>query len=283
MRCSITGASTYACGLLQSHSAGTVHSVYRKTINLLFSGHLLSLQAANSPLSPLSLITDQTEAQMQALPAAAGQPVSASDGQIVIHCDGSPVEISCLRAAQYDPVLRGKLVPSQRGTLSDAIQTVLSESDRSGFRLIVRRDPSVRDSLVLSAAARSLHQAWTQYCAEQYEQSAVSLCRVIGLGIGLTPSGDDFLCGVFAGLRLLGREQETFFHALHRQAASQLDRTNEISAAFLACALRGQFSQAVCSLSSVPSSEQILRSFSAIGHSSGVDTLCGILYALSLQ
>lgn len=282
MPCSITDASAYACGVLQSHSAGTVHSVYRKTINLLFSGQLLALQAANSPLSPLSLITDQTEAQMQAFPAAAGQPVSASDGQIVIHCDGSPVEISCLRAAQYDLILRGTLTPSQRSTLSDAIQTVLSESDRSGFRLIVRRDPTIRDSLVLSAAARSLRQAWRQYRAEQHEQAAASLCRVIGLGIGLTPSGDDFLCGVFAGLRLLGREQNTFSHALHRQAASQLDRTNEISAAFLACALHGQFSQAVCSLSSVPSSEQIFQSFSAIGHSSGVDTLCGILYALSL-
>ncbi|MGI6171462.1 MAG: DUF2877 domain-containing protein [Butyricicoccus sp.] len=282
MRCSITDASAYACGILQSHSAGTVHSVYRKTINLLFGGQLLALQAAHSPLSPLSLILDLTEQQMQAFPAAAGQSVSVSGGQLVILCGGSPMEISCLRPMLYDPVLRGTLPPSRRDTLLLAVQAVLNESGRSGFSLIVRRDPSVDGDLILSAAARYLRQAWTQYHAAQYEQSADSLCRVIGLGIGLTPSGDDFLCGIFAGLRLLGREQDAFSLALHRQAESCLDRTNEISAAFLSCALLGQFSQAVCSLPSVPSAEQLMQSFSAIGHSSGMDTLCGILFALSL-
>ena len=117
MRCSITDASAYACGILQSHSAGTVHSVYRKTINLLFGGQLLALQAAHSPLSPLSLILDLTEQQMQTLPAAAGQSVSVSGGQLVIHCGGSPMEISCHRPGLYDPVLRGTLPPSRRDDL----------------------------------------------------------------------------------------------------------------------------------------------------------------------
>lgn len=282
MFCSITDASAFAHTILQHGASGTVHSVYRKTINLTAGGQLLALQAAGSPLSPLSLILDLTGEQMQELPVSAGQPVTVEGTQLVIHTTDAPVKVSFGDAIQYNPVLNGTLTSAERAMLSQSIRTVLSESERSGFSLIILRDPSISDNLILSAAERYLREAWERYQTEHHEQSAAALCRVIGLGIGLTPSGDDFLCGVLAGLRLLGREQAAFSQSLCDQARGQLGRTNDISAAFLSCALRGQFSQAVCSLPSVPSAEQLMQSFSAIGHSSGMDTLCGILYALSL-
>ena len=64
----ITTTSDYSLSLLQKYRQGVVHSIYRKTINLLMGTHLLSLQAADSPKSPLSLITTCTAEEMKMLP-----------------------------------------------------------------------------------------------------------------------------------------------------------------------------------------------------------------------
>ena len=54
---SITDTSDYLNELLSGETSGTVHSVYRKTINLSIGGTLAALQAKGSPISPISLIT----------------------------------------------------------------------------------------------------------------------------------------------------------------------------------------------------------------------------------
>ena len=72
MQIMITDLSLYAKTILEQHSSWTVHSVYRKTINLQSGDLLLALQTAGSPLSPISLITDLSEAGMDALKAVPG-------------------------------------------------------------------------------------------------------------------------------------------------------------------------------------------------------------------
>lgn len=115
-----------------------------------------------------------------------------------------------------------------------------------------------------------------------YTTAAHNLSSLIGLGIGLTPSGDDFLCGVLAGFILRGMDCHPFAAAVREQLQQKLENTNDISRIFLHCALQGQFSEAVCSLTKATSPAKLSAAFHAIGHSSGMDTLCGILYVLKL-
>jgi hypothetical protein len=51
----------------------------------------------------------------------------------------------------------------------------------------------------------------------------------------------------------------------------------------LDCSVQHHFSLAVNSLTDLPSADRILNVFSAIGHSSGIDTLCGVAYGLSAE
>ena len=138
-------------------------------------------------------------------------------------------------------------------------------------------------SLILAAARSRILQC--SECLEQhlYGDAAKHLAGLIGLGIGLTPSGDDFLCGVLAGLILRGEESHPFAHALCREITSRRFDTNDISRAFLDCSVQHHFSLAVNSLTDLPSADRILNVFSAIGHSSGIDTLCGVAYGLSAE
>lgn len=138
-------------------------------------------------------------------------------------------------------------------------------------------------SLILAAAGNRILQC--SECLEQhlYGDAAKHLAGLIGLGIGLTPSGDDFLCGVLAGLILRREENHPFAHALCREITSRRFDTNDISRAFLDCSVQHHFSLAVNSLTDLPSADRILNVFSDIGHSSGIDTLCGVAYGLSAE
>lgn len=74
-------------------------------------------------------------------------------------------------------------------------------------------------------------------CARAFPEDAAR--SLLGLGPGLTPSGDDYLAGVAVGLRSLGAHRH---HARLAEAVAALagECTNEISAAHLAAALRGR-------------------------------------------
>lgn len=109
--------------------------------------------------------------------------------------------------------------------------------------------------------------------------------QLIGLGPGLTPSGDDFWCGVMIALRVLG-----YFEISGKISGVILSqanyRTNKISRAHLECAARGQGAQALHETISAMgmADEACLRSalqaLDKIGHTSGWDSLVGIVCVL---
>ena len=111
---------------------------------------------------------------------------------------------------------------------------------------------------------------------------AVSL---LGAGPGLTPSGDDVLGGALLALRATGHANVA--EALWRQIAPELTlRTNEISATLLAAAAMGHGSAAVHEVISAltggapPALDGALAAIDRIGHSSGWDTLLGVVTVL---
>lgn len=113
--------------------------------------------------------------------------------------------------------------------------------------------------------------------------------RVLGLGHGLTPSGDDFVGGILFALHYAPRPQwHCAMPGLHQRigAAAQL-RTNAISAALLDDLMRGASYGVLHSLLAAlqrhnlptiqDATEQLLR----LGASSGADMLAGLLLALT--
>jgi len=109
---------------------------------------------------------------------------------------------------------------------------------------------------------------------------------LIGLGPGLTPSGDDLIGGALIALRALGRlgiasSLAAWALPLARQ------RTGAISAAHLACAASGEGNSALHDLIAAlltpgaPGLDEAVVALAAIGHSSGWDALAGVALAAS--
>lgn len=111
---------------------------------------------------------------------------------------------------------------------------------------------------------------------------AESACQLLGLGPGLTPSGDDYLGGMMIALHAFGCGQAVgqLYAIINREAPR---RTNRISAAHLAAAREGwgaaplhdMLNWLVLGTDAPPSS--LIQAVGRIGHTSGWDALTGIL------
>ena len=104
--------------------------------------------------------------------------------------------------------------------------------------------------------------------------------RLAGLGVGLTPAGDDFLCGLMMWAWLVHPDPQSLCWIL-LEAASE---TTTLSAAFLQAAARGECSEdwhrLLITLAD-GTEEQIdlaVQKVLALGSTSGADTLAGFLY-----
>jgi hypothetical protein len=105
---------------------------------------------------------------------------------------------------------------------------------------------------------------------------------LLGLGPGLTPSGDDVLGGAMIALRLTGRGQAA--DALYGAIRSRPDQTNTVSAAHLELAASGQGAEALhlllASLLQGGFSREAAARLAGVGHCSGWDMLLGAALAL---
>lgn len=283
MNYQIKQLSSYAEQTLLHLTAGTVHSVYRHTVNLTDGRHILAMQADGSPLSPISLILELSGDDMDSLSVKAGDIVSFDRDGFWIQGAKSPCHFTCANARRHDLKLSAPIDSKSRRVLASGIRDAVSAARTKGFSLLFGQDKiSEPDLSPMLLAARDQILLSNELCRQRnFEEAALHLSRLIGLGIGLTPSGDDFLCGVMAGLHFSGKLKHPFALRLQAEIGRRLSDTIDISAAFLSCALDHQYSLPVKLLYGLPSSLEILTAFEQIGHSSGIDTLCGILWSLT--
>lgn len=110
--------------------------------------------------------------------------------------------------------------------------------------------------------------------------------RLVGLGSGLTPAGDDLIGGALIALHALGEQRianRLAKWALHLARS----RTNRISFAHLACAAAGEGHEALhhalsAILAGRRNQRQELSALRRIGHTSGMDALNGALLVLNV-
>ncbi|WP_433431079.1 DUF2877 domain-containing protein [Nonomuraea sp. CA-141351] len=124
-------------------------------------------------------------------------------------------------------------------------------------------------------------------CAKGWLLGAVTAAeQLVGLGPGLTPSGDDVLAGLLVTLRHLGAAagaERAVWLADWLAATVTFDartRTTPISATLLHCAARGEASPEVTAvlrgIAGGQSLEPALRHLRRLGHTSGADLAQGI-------
>ena len=255
---------------------GRVAAVFRTSILCIGpQEHLLHLHGGPRLVSPFSLRLEGTLIGMiQENRLVAGMPVCKTGGYLEIP--------GCIRlrigavAYYYSPCgVAGAVDPR---TLRLAAQ-ILSRTGRPGGFI------AMPGSQAVTAAIRG---ALVHTRPDQILDAAR---RIIGLGAGLTPSGDDFLVGCLRGLWLMAPGQ-TWEQDLLCQLRTALlpdleDRTTCVGAEFIRRALSGEFAevldQAAMALIDPVHTQTVASAVGQLlaqGETSGTDTTRGLLTCL---
>lgn len=193
-----------------------------------------------------------------------------------------------LVVADPDAFVAGESLDILRGVAAPRFDSALPRLDREGREKLLRiLDAALPrhappDSLVSlffpgerlprrqQARDARFVQAFAYFAAGRLA-AGVRLIR--GCGEGLTPSGDDFLCGWMLACRLRRRSAQatTLLHGARGN--------NPVSNAFLEMSAQGRVNVAVKDLLQAPSSARV-QAVCAFGHSSGADLLCGMKFGL---
>jgi hypothetical protein len=145
--------------------------------------------------------------------------------------------------------------------------------------------PILAGQVQVPAAMRELARVHRQHDVSRVLDAAE---RLIGLGSGLTPSGDDFLVGFSAALWSKGDPlAQPFSNGCATRAAN---RTTDVAVEFYNSAARGEFSARLHNLLAAiadsdhgPDQQRLQREFRqalAWGATSGADCVLGVLLGL---
>jgi hypothetical protein len=275
----------------QQTIVGRVHSCYARNINVRTpTGHLLTLQGEGPLQAPLSLAL--AGAFQTLVPSL---PVGTLVVQHVLGISAPPAALRLRDSGAVEWDGRIESVPAltilelHRKTSALAAWIERHVPNRGLAPLL----PAFQGSdATLSGVCRRVYDTLAPLLAEP-ELSPVAVLetttQILGLGEGLTPSGDDLLVGLLAVLHITGRLEEVFPSAAHQRVLQDvLTQTSDLSAEFIRCALEGDFAEPVAlfvrSLFALGSHEwhAYARSLAAVGHSSGVDAMVGIMLGCRL-
>jgi len=274
------------------HARAQVHSVFLCACNIeTDSGELVTLLAPGSGNLPHGIRC--------ALPFAPlytrlrqGQAATLEGAALRIPVVNFVMDFS--RAAVWNgtvaasPGLRGAGV---QGALRELCGTLRARAPDQGVAPALFSSGSPHSTLERALVARMAQTLpILARATETNDAGAVvsALSALVGLGAGLTPAGDDFIVGYYAALWSRSC-REPGIAALLRALAVPIGQlslhTNAISRQMLHDALQGHFAErltevvrCVCDGGDVAGAA--MRALE-VGHSSGADLLCGLLFGYS--
>jgi hypothetical protein len=271
---------------------GWVHSCYARIINVLTpTGRLLTLQGEGRLQAPLALaLATDVETLGAHLPVGTlvVQDICAATeypATLRLRCTDVPVWNGYLQVCSG-------LTPPVLAYLATALVTWLCRyTPTCGLAPLLptlERGP-VGLSATCTAAYTALAPLYTARPTFSVTTFLTLVHDLVGLGEGLTPSGDDFLVGLLAVLHVTGCFPLLCSPAV-RERFCQCVRlgTSQLSGEFLRCALEGHFAEPVAMFVRALCMRETrvwqgyATTLAAVGHSSGVDAMVGIAFGCRL-
>ncbi|NQU13044.1 MAG: DUF2877 domain-containing protein [Desulfobacteraceae bacterium] len=265
---------------------GWVHSSYDRIINIRTpASRLMTLQGGGRLRAPLAL-------------SCAGKledlvPALATGAMVVRHIEGvvgpsGALKLRFTQAMEWDGHVRPltSLTDSELFRNADQLEAWLMQ--HASGRGLASLLPALRgkDSN-LSPSGRKILARLKPLLAGRQASTDVLLQMagsVLGLGEGLTPSGDDFLAGLLAALHISGRRKGLLPPPAHQLLLKTvMNETSDLSAEFIRCALEGNFAESVVLLVEAlfVQDQHAWCSHAAClagsGHSSGIDAMVGMV------
>jgi len=288
-----------ALKILKEDAVGEVHSIFERAFNILIAGELVGISGKDVFKGPFNITTDiDSNTSMRSLVrkdakvSVAGNLLRVGDG-LTISLNGAEVwrlKQGVTKASDIKSVKRNlSLAKRLAGGRKEGLGQLVLHVERIISGTIID-DPKLNQvSRVALPHIMALVSAVKSGDLELVRQSAKNL---VGLGPGLSPSADDMLAGLMAGLRWevnsFGGNVDRVDEVNRTIVDHAAEDTTLLSQQLLKHSALGEVNEAVESLLEAilageaegvkTATEKVL----AAGETSGVDTIVGILLGLLL-
>jgi hypothetical protein len=270
-----TASSGIAAVLAGAPRAATVLAAFDRAVYLAHDDGVLAIETSDGTGLPNGLVVAVPSDRRPLAPARLVPAATVGRGEVVI----GELTVRAVRWRRARPVLP-RVRPSSLASTVDDARTVLATRAAALPPELATPFAAVTTALAAADAA-----------------GAVTLARrgLLGRGAGLTPSGDDLLAGLIAGVVLLaeavhgpaGRAIADVARRVGSQLASLApDATTAISAALLQHAAHGEVAEPAAALLRALAGhgavDDAVAAVVAVGSSSGRDLAVGTLAAAAL-
>lgn len=274
----------------------SVHSVFQSALNLRLNveSNLLTLIVSSEGDLPQG-IRLSTPDGFSFENFQTGEPAICRDGMLHFEKNSLTIQLSSARRWKCDlPALRFDPAKPAVSAAWNFVWEALNKRQKRSEAQIIAEEISHSNELAQAGVLRKVSQAMhgLLHATRQHDLTNIAAIRaLIGLGSGLTPSGDDLLIGYLAGLWCTlqdKNERLQFISRLGQTTLSLLSQTNDISRTYLYHAVLGQVSsrlvdlvETLCHGENFERLSDLGESAMKVGHTSGMDTVTGLLIGLT--
>jgi len=281
---SISILGLHAQRFVERHASARVVAVFSRSLHLESDGDFICIGDPSIGRGPLNAELDEADWTRLAAPLPPiGTSVSIAHGvvrigRLALDTTGAqlwgpaPWPSAARRKGVLQALQRVQHVAGEQAPVDGTARTVLglASEQHSAFERVAR--PRVERL-----------RAWVT--ARPSAAAGAPPVDLLGLGPGLTPSGDDLLCGMLVALHAVGETDMAY--ALYAEIAHAAPAaTSPLSAAFLRAAAEGLGCEALHAAIAAILEGQIealagrIEALGRIGHTSGWDALAGALLVL---
>ncbi|MCA9765330.1 MAG: DUF2877 domain-containing protein [Carnobacterium sp.] len=273
---------------MRSKTVFTVHSVFERTINILIENDLFTLACDQIDSAPATLVIDIPDFNECQIKANTQGFLSLTTVEITGYLAINLTTASIWECQLIDFSLH-------HHHLGKNISLAMQEITSKGNAKWLRKENSTLTAFdkemtrMLTERTTNLIESFQKNTNDTIEETIQCAKKLIGLGQGLTPSGDDFLVGLllaFSTSNTTFFNQEKWREQIVKEAKSH---TNIISYSAIKYAASGQTRETIAlfieTLDAKENDEQVklaLANVMKIGSSSGTEMAWGILNGLTL-
>jgi len=278
--------------------SGVIHSIFQQACNVrLESDALLTLVSSEKGnLSQgIRLGTPPKFTFLNQLQV--GQPFACRGG--ILRISGSELSVDLRTASLWHIDLKGLRVDLHQRNTARAWAVAWLELGKhrlgNGISAMIAAIPVPRQNSMASPRIKTLVEMAVQTVPAlidatrnlQVDGAITAIRPLIGLGPGLTPSGDDFIVGYLAGLWSTAGSDSSrwrFMSSLGTWLSQAAAGTNAISCTYIKSAVNGNVSEPIATLAqrfgqakSMDSVREATRNALQVGNTSGTDGVQGLL------
>jgi hypothetical protein len=256
----------------------TVSLVFGTTICGYFEGQMITILDGSKKLLPMSIVID---GELKGRGYSIGDFIAVSrndDSDFVVTQDTVTSNLRIQASAEY------YLISHMFTQIRSALQTLGAETKGMipVISTIGRFLPLINYSGVEAKIYDLVAERTNLLTNDLIEGKEITAENIVGYGIGLTPSADDFLLGISSIFDFFG--EATRREILAAYIEKHLHTTTEVSGWMLRYGIRNKlYPEIILEYLEHPYSGKLKADdFLKHGSTSGIDLLCGMLYGLGI-